>query len=210
MSISGIDSPSSYAMRPPTAGTGPGQEVRDAMKALQSALDSGDQDTAQSAYDSLISALETKVSSTDGGDTRAQALIDQLSGVGEALEAGDLEAAQTAFASGVPQGPPPPGPPPGEAASEEMTDAIGTLSEALQSGDLDSAQSAYSDLISLLESESADDEDDSTTGSLSASDRFLAMLQDVGSALGSGNVDTAQQIFSLMTPRGSQGVNVIA
>lgn len=201
MTISSIGASSTQTYAPPA---GPGKEVREGMKSLQEALSSGDLEAAQTAYDSLMKALEEEESTASGStDQRKQKLLDMLSQVGEALESGDLAAAQETFSANAPKGPPPGGNPPPPPPSDEMRDAMGSLAEALQSGSLEDAQDAYDALTSLLEQDSDDDANP-------MKDKLLSALEDVGSALQGGNLTTAQQLFSALTPRGTQGVNIFA
>jgi len=181
------------------------REFRQSMQSLKNALESDDLESAQDAYDTLTSLLESKASS-DSSDDRASAFTDMLEEVGAALEAGDVEAAQEAFASGKPDGPPP-GPPPGQPQNEvtglnneEVQSAIGALADALQSGDTGAAETAYSDLMTLLgneETDAAKDDDDSDSDTSSTQkNSFEAMLEDLGTALSAGNMEAAQSIFA--------------
>jgi len=204
MSISALNSSTSTvsALQTQTV-TSEQRELRQSMRALEGALESGDLDSAQDAYDTLTSLLESKAPS-DSSDDRAASFADMLEEVGAALEAGDVEAAQEAFVSGKPDGPPPPpppGPPPSDATglnNEEVQSAIGALADALQSGDADEAETAYSDLMTLLSNEETDaaaDDDDSDTSS-TQQNPFEAMLEDLGTALSTGNMEVAQSIFA--------------
>lgn len=204
MSISSIGTTSTSSLY--AASSGPSKEIREGMKALSEALKSGDLDAAKTAYDTLSQALEDEQSSGTQ-DARKQKLTDMLSQVGEALDSGDLSAAQDIFQQSAPPSPPPGGPqggpPSGAGPSEAVVQDIGTLSEALNSGDLATAQAAYESLLEQLNSESESGSSDS------GRDDFLSKLAEVGAALQSGDVTSAQQLFSAMTPRG-QGINVTA
>ncbi len=188
------------------APSGPSKEIREGMKALAEALKSGDLDAAKAAYDTLSQAMDDDQTSGTQ-DARKQKLADMLSQLGEALDSGDLSAAQDIFQQSPPPAPPPGGPqggpPPGAGPSEAVVQGIGALSEALQSGDATSAQGAYDSLLELLDSEAESGSSDP------GRDDFLSKLADVGTALKSGNVTSAQQLFSAMTPRG-QGMNAVA
>lgn len=202
MAISSIGASASLNFSPPA---GPSKEVRDGMKALQEALSSGDGDAANDAYDSLMSALEEETS-TGTTDQRKQKLMDILAKVGEALESGNLESAKEAFAANAPKGPPPgaaSGSPPGPKPSEEVMNGMASLAEALQSGDEDSAKSAYEQLMKALS-------EGSTAESDPMKETFLSVLSDVGTALEGGNMSSAQDLFALLIPRGSQGVDMVA
>lgn len=216
--------------RPP----GPGKEIREGIDQLKTALQSNDLEAAQKAYESLSElnskrqSSTTSSSTTDSTGTGKDPLSTMLSEVGTALKTGDVSQVQQAFAEfGPPQGGPggaggrggpPPGPPPGgQGPSDEVKQAMGQLSQSLGSGDLSAAQTAYESLSSLL----GGDEDDTTTSvtagtsatgtaTTSAADRFKEMLGDLGSALQTGHLATAQSLFSSLAPRGSQGVDLMA
>lgn len=232
MSVSDVTSSSVFQAqqfqqrRPP----GPGKEVREGLDQLKTALQSGDLDAAQTAYESL-SELQSKRQGSGATGTSASKddpLSKMLSQVGEALKTGDVTKVQEAFAqAGPPQGGggraggPPPGPPPGgQGPSEEVKQAFGQLAQSLGSGDLSGAQTAYESLSELLGGEEEDDtttsstststSSTSSTSTTSAADRFKELLGDLGSALQTGHLSTAQSLFSSMVPRGSQGVDVMA
>lgn len=203
----------------------------DATKAAYESL-SKLQSDKQSGTSSTSSSTST--SSTSSTSQRKDPLSTLLSSVGEALESGDMSQVQAAFEAAGPKGPggpgggrggPPPGgggaggPPPDGAGgpSDEMKSAFGSFAESLQSGDLTSAQSSYNALTDLLKSSAEDDGSDSSnssstssSSSTSAADRFSSVLSDIGSALQSGNLGSAQKLFSSLAPRGSQGVDVYA
>lgn len=187
----------------------------------------------QSDRQNGTSSTSSSTSSTSSTGQRKDPLSNLLSSVGEALQSGDMTQVQAAFEAAGPKGPggpgggrggPPPGgggaggPPPDGAGgpSDEMKSAFGSLAQSLQSGDLSSAQSSYSALTDLLKSSAEDDGSDSSSTSTSsssatsASDRFSSLLSDIGSALQSGNLGSAQKLFSSLTPRGSQGVDLYA
>lgn len=131
---------------------------------------------------------------------------------------------------GPPPGGPPPGgsPPGGGGGSSEVRDAVGSLAQSLQSGDASGAQDSLTALTKLLTAQDEDEDEDededssSSTSSNSTSsnstsatsnsflDTLKSSLGDIGSALQSGDVSSAQKLFSSITPRGSQGVNVLA
>ncbi|HYG88187.1 MAG TPA: hypothetical protein VD978_18230 [Azospirillum sp.] len=239
MSISDVPSSSVSQLyqyqnrRPP----GPGKEIREGIDTLKKALESNDLEAAQKAYDSLSEAAGKRQgggSSTSGtSGTGKDPLSTMLSEVGTALKTGDISQVQQAFAEfGPPQGGasgrggPPPGPPPGgQGPSDEVKDAMGQLAQSLSSGDLSSAQSAFETLSALFEEESDDSAGTSSssgtssttsatsassTASTSAADRFKELLGDLGSALQTGHLASAQSLFAAMAPRGSQGIDIMA
>lgn len=235
MSVSAIGSSTISQFQQTQRPQGPGKEIREGLDQLRSAVESGNLDAAQEAYDSLSELQSARQSTASAStSTKEDPLSKLLTEVGSALESGDISQVQSAFASFGPAqggpaqggpgggpggaGGPPPGPPPGGAGpSDEVKSAIGELASSLGSGDLESAQSAYSSLADLLSSAADDDdEEDDTTSSTSTTssaslpeDRFKALLSDIGSALDSGNLASAQSLFSALAPRGSQGVNVV-
>ncbi|WP_448192412.1 hypothetical protein [Azospirillum sp. sgz301742] len=208
-----------------------GKEVREGIDQLKTAVQSGDLEAAQKAYDSL-SALQSKrqgnsSSSTSGTSTgKDDPLSKMLSQVGEALKTGDVTKVQEAFAQagppqgggrGGPGGPPPGGRPPGgQGPSDDVKQAFGQLAQSLGKGDLSAAQTAYQSLSEMLGGEDDGSTSSSTssssksTSSTSAADRFKELMGDLGSALQTGHLATAQSLFSSMVPRGSQGVDVMA
>lgn len=203
MGVSSIGSSGSYAgigqQRPPQR---PNDEISQGVDALKSAVESGDLTAIQDAYDSLTEAAESKGATSDSNNP----LNNLLSSIGDALETGDVSAVQSAFetngpggqggpqgAGGPPPGGPPPGGPPSGGPSEEAQSAIGDLLESLSSGDLESAQSSYSALADVLESDSENDP---------GANAFASSLSQFASALQSGNLSTAQDLFSSLIPRG--------
>lgn len=217
---------------------GPGKEVRQGIDSLKKAVESGDMTAVQSAYDSLSKLQSDKqgssgTSSTTSASESKDPLSKLLSSVGDALKSGDVSAVQQAFAQNGPPsggpggaggagGPPPGGPPPGGGGgggSSEVRDAVGSLAQSLQSGDASGAQDSLTALTELLTAQDEDEDEDSSSSTssnstASSSNSFLdtlkSSLSDIGSALQSGDVSSAQKLFSSLTPRGSQGVNVLA
>lgn len=244
MSVSSISTSSSYAVSSQQRPQRPNDEISSGVDSLLKAVQSGDKDAIQSAYDSLSSTVSSKNSSSSSSSsssstTSTSSTSDSdnpvsklLSTVSDALKSGDVsnlaatlqaQAPQGAGGSGGPGGaggPPPGGPPPegAEGPSDEVKSAIGDLAESLSSGDLSSAQSSYSALSDLLSSAASSDSSSSSSttstsstssSSSSGSDKFSSTLSDIGSALDSGNLSQAQQLFSSLLPRGSS-VNVYA
>lgn len=217
---------------------GPGKDVRQGIDSLKKAVESGDMTAVQSAYDSLSKLQADKqgsngASSTTSASESKDPLSKLLSSVGDALKSGDVSAVQQAFAQNGPPsggpggagggagGPPPGGRPPGGGGggSSEVRDAVGSLAQSLQSGDASGAQDSLTALTKLLTAQDEDEDADSSSGTssnstASASNSFLdtlkSSLSDIGSALQAGDVSSAQKLFSSLTPRGSQGVNVLA
>jgi hypothetical protein len=222
---------------------GPDKDVKEGVDQLKQALQSGDLDTAQKAYDSLSklqsdkkassSSSSTSTSSTSSAtDGKDDPLSKMLSSVGEALKTGDVSKAQQAMAQAGPPGGGrggagggrPNGPPPGGGGPPEgARDAIGQLAQSLGSGNLSAAQEAYTSLTDALKkadengtassgsasSGSSSTSTTKTTSSASGVDRFKEIMGDLGSALQSGHISTAQSLFSSLVPRGSQGVNIM-
>jgi len=219
---------------------GPGKEIRQGIDTLKKAVESGDLTSVQSAYDSLskLQADKQGSSGTSGTSSSSDAkdpLSKLLTSVGEALKTGDVSAVQQAVAQNGPPGggaggpgggpggaggPPPGGgggPPPG---GGEVGSAVGSLAQSLQSGDLSGAQDSLTSLTKLLTASGEDeDEDDSSSTSSTSStssssnsflDKLKSSLGDIGSALQSGDVSSAQKLFASVATRGSQGVNVLA
>jgi hypothetical protein len=219
MSVSSIGSTTSTFAAQRSSGSG--SDVRNGIKALSEAVKSGDMTAVKAAYDTLSKLQESNPGASDSDNP----LTKLVTNVGKAIETGDVSQVQAAMEASRPsgaqgaQGGPPPGggpqggPPPGEPPSDEMVQAVGELGSSLQAGDLDSAKSAYSSLLSLLGEDDEDSEDDSSSSassSTSATDRLQSLLSDLGSALESGNLSSAQQAFSALAPRGSQGVDTYA
>lgn len=185
------------------------------MKSLADALKSGDLDAAKEAYTALTKTLEEdQTSSSSTQDSRKQKLTDMLSQVGDALNSGDISKAQEAFKSNAP--PPPPsgaqgGPPPDDGGpSEDVMKGMASLADALKSGDLSSAKDAYASLTDLLSSDnSSTSETSSSDAATSGKAKLQSALADIGKALQSGDLTSAQKLFSSMTPRG-QNVDTVA
>lgn len=156
-----------------------------------------------------------------------------ISQVQQAFEANGPKGAGGGRGPGGPGGGRPMGPPPdgGQGGpSSEVKSAMGSLAQSLQSGDLSGAQDAFSSLAKLLGSSTDSDSSGSsssgsstsgsstssssaasaTSSASSAEDLFKTMLNNLGTALQSGDLSGAQKAFSSMAPRGSQGVNVLA
>ncbi len=211
---------------------GPGKEIREGVNQLKKAIESGDLESVQSAYDSLSKLASSKQSSSSSstGSTSdsKDPLSKMLSAVGEALKTGDVSQVQQAFEAngpkgrggpggpgggGRPMGPPPDG---GQGGPpDEVKSAMGSLAQSLQSGDLSAAQDSFSSLAQLLGTDSDSGNSGSTsTSSTSAAnspqDLFKTMLSSLSTALQSGDLSGAQKAFSSMAPRGSQGVDLYA
>lgn len=200
------------------------------MTAAQSAYDSLSK--LQSDKQGVGASSSAASSSSSGGKDPLSKL---LTSVGEALKSGDVGAVQQAVAQNGPPvggpggagGPPPGGagaPPPGGGGGgppggEEVGSAIGGLAQSLQSGDVSGAQESFTALTKLLAASQEDEEEEnetSPTGSAPATspnaflDKLKSSLTDIGSALQSGDMASAQKLFSSVATRGSQGVNVLA
>jgi hypothetical protein len=213
MSVSSIGASSVQAYSPQQRQR-PNDAISQGVDGLLKAVQSGDKDSIQSAYDSLSKAVGDKNSSSSSTSSTSSTdennpLAKLLSTVGTALESGDVSGlAETVAAQGPggaggppPGGPPPGGPPPGGGGGgpggggggppEEVRTGLTGLSESLSSGDLTSAQSAYSALAEALKQDADAPED------------FTSKLADIGSALSSGSLSSAQELFSSLLPRGS-------
>ncbi|MCW2235746.1 hypothetical protein [Azospirillum canadense] len=228
MSISSVTSSSvgGVAQQRPQ---GPGKEIREGVNQLKKAIESGDLESVQGAYDSLSKLASSKQSSstsaTSGTLESKDPLSKMLSAVGEALKTGDVSQVQQAFEAngpkgrggpggpgggGRPMGPPPDG---GQGGPpDEVKSAMGSLAQSLQSGDLSAAQDSFSSLAQLLgtDSDSSNSSTSSTSTASSPQDLFKTMLSSLSTALQSGDLSGAQKAFSSMAPRGSQGVDLYA
>lgn len=205
MDVSSIGASGSYAVsnrqRPPQR---PDDAISQGVDGLLKAVQSGDKESIQTAYDSLSEAVgSTSSSSSSSSADENNPVSNLLTTVGQALESGDVSglaetvAAQGPSGAGGPGGAggPPPGPPPGGASgrggpTEEVREGLTGLSESLSSGDLTSAQSAYSALAEALSQDA------------NAPDDFTSKLADIGGALESGSLASAQQLFKSLMPRG--------
>lgn len=228
MSISSVTSSSvgGVAQQRPQ---GPGKEIREGVNQLKKAIESGDLESVQGAYDSLsklASSKQSSSSSTSGTSDSKDPLSKMLSAVGDALKTGDVSQVQQAFEAngpkghrggpgggGRPMGPPPDG---GQGGPpDEVKSAMGSLAQSLQSGDLSAAQDSFSSLAQLLgpgsdPNSSGSSGTSSTSAASSPQDLFKTMLSSLSTALQSGDLSGAQKAFSSMAPRGSQGVDLYA
>jgi len=184
------------------------------------------------------SATSTTGSSTTTSNSQ-NPMAKMLSAVGNALKTGDISQVQQAFAANGPQGagqsngappPPPPGGDPdgdgdndgGNSDRDKVRDAMGQLGQSLQSGSMSDAQSAYSTLTDLLssldgsssssstsKSSTSKSSTSSTSSNQSPQDKFKSAISQLGNDLQSGDLSSALQLFTQMTPRGS-GLNLSA
>lgn len=188
MSISGISGSSSLSYLQMSSSSSSSEDTQKSnFDDLLEALESGDLDAAKAAYEKLTSSSSdsSSSSSSDSSEDPFQEMLDE---VGAALESGDITAAQDAVESNRPAGPPPP-PPPSDSTSDtssEETDAFSSLVAAIQSGDTDAATEAYDTLTSLL-GENTDE-----------NNPLAQSLDQIGEALSSGDMTSAQQILSQM------------
>jgi ribosomal protein S20 len=80
-----------------------------------------------------------------------------------------------------------------DSATSALTQDVLSLFSAINSGDLTSAQTAYDKVTSLLDTASSSSSTSSASSNNSTSTAsFTSLLKEIGSALGSGNVNTAQ------------------
>jgi hypothetical protein len=159
------------------------QAFRSNVKSLIDAIKSGDLDAAKEAFAKIEDTTASKKTETNSDSPFAQ-LIAQL---GEALQADDIDGAKDAlstFQANRPSGPPPGGGPrPGGPSAAERS-AFGQLISALRTDDLDGAKDAYA---KLLEARDSDE-----TSRKSPIDSFL---EQIGTALEDGNLETAQSVL---------------
>ncbi|WP_430460295.1 hypothetical protein ACQUQU_13860 [Thalassolituus sp. LLYu03] len=199
MSVSAI-SGSSMMMPMPQNQQKP-ERLEDKLSSLVEAIDSGDTEAVQSAYDSIVESLP-EGASVGGDDPIGQF----LAAVSDGLSSNDissLQAASETFATFTPpqgmggapgmggdMGPPPPPPPP--PVSSETSDSISSLFSALESSDTEAAQSSYDALLAAL----------SDNQSYTPGDGYDNPLQDaltqVGEALESGDTDLAQSYLETL------------
>ena len=182
----------------------------------QSTSSTSNQNSFDTALSNLISAIQS------GDTTSAEKYLAQvqqltpanadsnsplgqfISSVSSALDSNDISAAQTALttlesqpAPSNVQGPPPPSDSSSSTTSEYIQDIV-SLFSAISSGDLSGAQSAYDSLTSLMQSNAASSTtsstDTSTSSSSSTSDgaALASLLQQIGTALSSGDISSAQ------------------
>lgn len=80
-----------------------------------------------------------------------------------------------------------------DSATSALTQDVLSLFSAINSGDLTRAQTAFDKVTSLLDSASSSSSTSSTSSNSSTSTAsFTSLLKEIGSALNSGNVNTAQ------------------
>ena len=80
-----------------------------------------------------------------------------------------------------------------DSATSALTQDVLSLFSAINSGDLTSAQTAYDKVTSLLDTAGSSSSTSSASSNNSTSTAsFTSLLKEIGSALGSGNVNTAQ------------------
>ena len=171
---------------------------------LFNAISSGDLTAAQTAYQQLLanapssSSTSSATSSSTTGATSSssanplQQLLDQL---GTALQSGDISSAQSALASfqaNAPSGV-------GSSGGDQSTTgkALSSLFSAIQSGDLTSAKSDYATVSALLSgSNSSGGTTSSSATNGTAQDPFQQLISQIGTALKSGDISSAQSALS--------------
>lgn len=190
MSISAISSGSQYFSVSQNQSQKQTESLEDKLTTLTDAIESGDTDAIQSAYDSITESLP------DGASVGGDDPIGQfLAAVSDGLSSGDISSIQSAaetFSGFTPPDmgamPPPPPPP----VDSETSDSLSSLLTALESDDTEAAQSSYDSLIAAL----------SSNDSLSVSDSYDNPLQtalsQVGDALESGDTGLAQQYLETL------------
>ncbi len=168
------------------------QDFRSNVKSLIDAIKSGDLDAAKKAFAKIEDTTASKTETNS--DSPFAQLIAQL---GEALQADDIDGAKdalSAFQANRPSGPPPGGGPRPGGPSEAERSAFGDLVSALKSDDLNGAKDAYANLLDAHQS--------SDTSSTSPIDSFL---QQIGAALESDNLNSAQAALQQLAQHRPQG-----
>jgi hypothetical protein len=164
------------------------QQSRQAdLKQLGSALQSGDLNGAQQAYQALAVLGENGPfadSEPFANSSRAQA----FNTIGEALQAGDLGRAQAAFATLTTQGNRAAPPEPTPAAVVNLTSVQPSSATTAVAATADTASSIYQQLQAYQQQRQAE-------------------LTQLGQDLQAGNVNAAQQDFNALTALGQSGPN---
>jgi ribosomal protein S20 len=176
-----------------------------ALKELFSAVESGDTEDAQTY---LTQVQQLTPSNADANSPLGQL----LSTLSTDLSNNDISSAQSALQTFQSQAPPPLASTDSTSSTTSGSSSSDTLSElaqdvvslfsAISSGDLSSAQSAYDDLTSLLlgssstSTDSSSSSTSSTDSSSSSDSSFSSLLQNIGKALSSGDIDSAQNALN--------------
>ena len=196
MSVSAISGSTQFVPLQQNQSQSKTESLEDKLSSLVEAIESGDTDAVQSAYDSIVESLPEDAS-VGGDDPIGQF----LSAVSDGLSSGDissLQAASETFATFTPPsgmggagmgGSMPPPPPP---VDSETSESLSSLISALEDSDTDAAQSSYDALVTAL----------SANDSLNTSDSYENPLQtaltQVGEALESGDTELAQQYMETL------------
>jgi hypothetical protein len=168
------------------------QAFRSNVKSLIDAIKSGDLDAAKKAFAKIWDTTASKTETNS--DSPFAQLIAQL---GKALQSDDIDGAKdalSAFQANRPSGPPPGGGPRPGGPSEAERSAFGDLVSALKSNDLNGAKDAYANLLDAHQS--------NDTSGTSLIDSFL---QQIGAALDSDNLDSAQTALQQLAQYRPQG-----
>lgn len=175
------------------------QKIRADMQAIEQALQSGDLDSATTAYTQLQNDAPWLAKAANSQSTTSNSPASLFATLGTALQSGDVSGAQKAFAQfqqsvrghrGHHR----------DGSNDSDGNSVGQnfrmLASALQGGDLSGAQSAFNALQQALPSSSSGS---GTSGGTNP-------VQSLASALQSGDLAGAQDAFaSLLQTRGPQG-----
>ena len=224
MNISSISS--SYSANQTSGAASGAKQFGKDLKALQTALESGNLTDAQTAFAAFAKDAKSPNkgnpfnSSNDTSDT----LANDLKAVETALKSGDISTAQQAFvtlktdleAAKKAQGNGPQPPP--DDSQDDSTSSTGTLADdlkavakALKSGDVTAAQQAFATLQTDMQAKKShghgpqpppeDSQNDSisSTSTTSSTGSLSDGFNALEAALNSGDVSAAQQAFASMS-----------
>lgn len=180
------------------------QKIRADLQSIEQALQSGDLDSAKSAYAQLQNDAPWLAKAANGQATSGNAPVSNFSALGTALQSGDVAGAQKAFAqlqqtmhghrghhhrSGGNDA---------DGDADGSGQNIRSLAVALLGGDVTGAQTALSALQQGLPS--------SSSGSNAGTSTGRNPFQDIATALQSGDLSGAQTaLAAFLQARGPQG-----
>ena len=150
---------------------------------------------------SLLYSYQTQAASQN----QAQTIVGEFEQVGQDLQAGNLSQAQSDFSaltqslSGAPQG-----------SQGPLAQELSTLGQTLQSGDLTGAQQAYSSIQQTVQAHPHHHHHHGGSGEQTgaASGAANDVLSQLGQALQSGDLSSAQQSFSSLLQLFNSSSNV--
>jgi len=158
-----------------------GNSFDSALTSLMAAIKSGDSTDAKKYL------TEVEKLAPSNADSNSP-LGEFLSSVSTALSDNNIAGAQSALTTLETYATPS-----SDSATSALTQDVLSLFSAINSGDLTSAQTAYDKVTSLLDTASSSSSTSSASSNNSTSTAsFTSLLKEIGSALGSGNVNTAQ------------------